>query len=104
MKLLAFAALALAVQACPPSPSPPSPDASDAAPPPPAPLGDASTATSAQACANLARLGCTEGQASNCAATLDHVAATKLTKIDVPCLTAATSKAAAARCGSVACP
>lgn len=113
IRIASLAVFALAMQACPPAPNPPAPDASDAAvadaapapvdaSPPPAPA-DAST-PSAQACANLARLGCAEGQVSNCAATLDHVAATKLTKIDVPCLIAAKSKAGAAKCGSVACP
>jgi hypothetical protein len=107
----AFLAVAvLAMQGCPPSPTPPAPDASDAAPPPvadaapaPIPSVDAST-PSTQACVNIARLGCAEGAISNCAATLDHVDATKITKIDIACLAAAKTKAAVRACGSIACP
>lgn len=88
-------ALAL-FQACPPTPAPPGPlDASR-------PAEDASTAASA-ACANLSRLGCAEGMAGNCAVTIDHVTETRLTRIDVACLSAATSKAAVRACGGVKC-
>lgn len=91
---------ALVVQGCPPSPTPPTPDASDAAPPPPP--QDAST-PSATACANLAAVGCAEGKVSNCAATLDHVVATKLTTVDVPCLASRKTKAELRACGFVEC-
>lgn len=90
----AVAAASLAAE-CPPKPAPVGLDASR-------PPGDASTAA-VSACANLAALGCIEGTAGNCAATIDHVAATRLTRIDVACIASASSKAAVRACGGVAC-
>lgn len=89
----------LALEACPPSPAPPSPDASDAAP---SPQADAST-PSVAACANMAAAGCPEGKVSNCAVTLDHVVAARLTRVDVACLTTKTTKAELRACGFVEC-
>jgi len=99
VKFALFAALALATQGCPPSPAPPAPDAADAAPPP---AQDASS-SSAAACANLAAVGCAEGRAPNCGATIDHVLAEHLTPVDVACLSSAKTKAAAHACGFVEC-
>lgn len=95
MKIAAIAMLAALAAECPPNPVPVGLDASR-------PPGDASTAAEA-ACANLRTLECIEGTAGNCAATLDHVAATRLTRIDVACIASATSKAAARACGGVSC-
>lgn len=107
MKLL-IVAVALALEACPPSPA--LPDASpDAAPPPIAvvdaapPLQPDASTPSLAACANLAALGCAEGKAANCAATVDHVVAEKLTPVNVACLTSAKTKAGARACGFASC-
>lgn len=101
---IVMTAVSLAAE-CPPSPAPPGPDASDAGPPvardASAPV-DASS-PSATACANLAALGCTEGKAANCAATIDHVLAEHLTTVNVACLSGAKTKAAAHACGFVEC-
>lgn len=100
--------IAFALQACPPDPLPPDagPDAGptpvvvDASPPPPA--SDAS-APSVALCAHLAALGCQEGIAANCAVTVDHVQAERITDLRVACLLAAQTKAAARACRSVEC-
>jgi hypothetical protein len=92
---VAILAIALAAQGCPPSPSPPpSLDAGAK------PVGDAST-SSVAACAHLAALGCAEGTSANCAATIDHVIATRLTRIDVACIIASHDRAAVQACGPV---
>ncbi len=92
------AALLLAGPGCPPSPEPPDAAPLDAAKPP-GPVSPASAA----ACAQMASLGCREGAAGDCGVTLDHVMASRLTRIDAACLAAATSKAAVRACGGVVC-
>lgn len=52
------------------------------------------------ACANLANLGCPEGQKPNCPATLKHVVDSNLTPIDVGCLITASSVVEARGCGA----
>ena len=90
MKLAAI--LAIALVACTPAPLPPSPDASDAAPNP-------NTPQYQRACATLAALGCAEGVDAQCAVVLERAATAHITTFDLPCLTAATSKAAVRACG-----
>lgn len=127
-KAVLFSGLILAVlscaccPACTPSPSPapvPPNDGGDSGTgPPPAPavdaaapiaIDDASATTTADAgacanaCANLASLGCPEGVAPDCVSVCDHTQATKLTDFKPDCLAAAKSQAAAKACGSVSC-
>lgn len=95
----------------PPGPTPPPvhvdagpPPAPTPTPPPPTP-GDKFDAM----CANLAKLGCAEGSAANCA-TSARVGGTSfggrspLTYVPVDCLTKAATKSAARACGFVKCP
>ena len=56
------------------------------------------------ACANLARIGCLDGAATNCAATLQQMATDRLTNLNVSCLTSAQTKSGAVACGGVVCP
>ena len=103
----AFAVLlACGMAACPPSPVSPPNDASDASP---APIDDASDADAEPdgrrrdrydaACAQLKALGCKEGAASNCAATM-RSADGKLVDLMPACVTAAKSVQAVRACGA----
>lgn len=56
-----------------------------------------------QACQNLAFLTCPIGNNPKCEATLQMEVEQHLTNVDVTCLTAATTKAAAVACGGVSC-
>lgn len=71
-------------------------------PPTPGP-GPAPAASYADACANLAALGCQEGNLANCASRLQALDADHLTYVDVACLAGAKSPAAARSCGTVRC-
>lgn len=102
-------ALAMACAGCPtpPAPTPGVPDAeitvTDAATPiAEAGILDASPA-SAVACANLRRLGCSEGF-NNCESVFDQVLDAHLIELRPACLTSANSKAEARACKSVKCP
>lgn len=93
--VFAAAAASLAAE-CPSRPTPVGLDASR-------PPVDGSTGAEA-ACTNLRTLGCIEGTAGDCAVTIDHVVATRLTRIDVGCLARAATKGEARACGgSVSC-
>ena len=93
----AFALSGFALGAgCTPSPGGTPPAVSTSASVPPA---DPVTA----ACANLARLGCPEGKAAACVATMGHAQAANITPVNPACLAAASSPAAARACGFVAC-
>lgn len=97
-------AIAAACAGCPtpPAPTPGVPDAAitttDAAPS----LPDASSDLVA-ACANMKTLGCAEGNDPLCPAVLGHGVDAHITRLDVPCLAGAKSKAEARGCGSVRC-
>jgi hypothetical protein len=121
--IMLFALLPLLVAAqCNPAPLPPSPPdpVADASPPPsptpdppaptvvvdagPAPSPPAPTTPVEAACANLRALSCSAG-VNGCEATLQHVVDSKLTPVDLGCLTAAKAKAAVRACRpAVACP
>ena len=58
----------------------------------------------AAACANLARIGCQDGEAANCATTLQQMVADRVTNLNVSCLTSAENKTVAIACGGVTCP
>ncbi len=91
-RLLAFVVLAFLATAsnCGTSPQPV-----------PTPTVDAGSPYSA-ACANLAAIGCADGTASNCAALLGQMVAGRMSRtLDVQCLTAATTKATAEKCGAL---
>lgn len=96
IRSIAFVAALAIVQGCPPSPTPPGP-IRDAAP---HTVGDAST-SSVHACHALAKLGCADGLAENCAATLDHVQTSRITHIDIACILTAHDQGEARTCGSV---
>lgn len=91
--VLTFPALfAATLPACKPSGSSPT-----AQPPP-------SDSSIAAACANMAKQGCQEGGPS-CPPTMTQVLVQNITRIDLPCLTLAPSKAAVRACSpSIACP
>lgn len=99
--ILAAACLAAACAAlagCPkPTPGPvPPPDSGDAA----------SLPTCVTACANLRTIGCPEGYGSSdsmvsCEQTCQHVVDTHLTRLDLACMTAATSTEAARACAGL---
>jgi len=72
----------------------------DAAIIPPVPVVNASPAT---ACANLARLGCPEGLASNCPSVLARVVDAHLTNVSLSCLSLAQHVTDVQACGAVAC-
>ena len=59
--------------------------------------------TAATACDNLARIGCSDGTAPNCALVLQQVVDSRMTPINLGCLTGAADVAAAIKCGGVAC-
>lgn len=83
---------------CPPRPAPQ--PLGDAAPPPA--QFDASVESLA-ACANLADAGCEDGMRANCGVAIDHARLSRVTPIDLPCLTTQRTKAALRGCGA-ACP
>lgn len=56
------------------------------------------------ACANVARVGCSDGKDANCAAVLDNVVATSLTGVSLSCLTTAQTQADVRLCGLFRCP
>ena len=69
--------------------------------PVPTPTVDAGSPYAA-ACANLAAIGCADGTAPNCPAILGQMVASRMSRtLDVPCLTTATTKAAAEACGAL---
>ena len=82
--------LALALAACSPAPKPPQ-----------ALVGDAG-GTCPDACSRLAALNCREGVALNCVPVCEHTIASRLTNLDVACISAATTVTDARACG-VAC-
>lgn len=89
----------LLLAGCPPA-SPlvaPAPDAQDGAPP--LALGPVGAAACAPACANLARLGCPEGQNATCEATCQHMQT--IADMAPGCLADAGSVDAALACGSL---
>lgn len=96
MKTLILLSLvaALAV-ACTPSTS--------AQPSPVVPPPDAGTPSPATVCQHLASVGCQEGIASSCTATLSQINLTRVTDPKVGCLMAAVTAAAVQACGTVAC-
>ena len=59
--------------------------------------------TAATACDNLAHIGCTDGLAPNCALVLQQVVDSRMTPINLGCLTGAADVATAIKCGGVAC-
>lgn len=87
-----LAIFVVALAACHPAPTP--------APPPQPDASDSGVTSAATACANLAELTCTEGLADNCEVVLRHVDIARHTTIDIPCLSRASTKEAARRCGS----
>jgi hypothetical protein len=89
------------VVACHPTPAPLPPDASDAAPPRLLDASHDASASSVNACAHLDAIGCPDGAAANCAAVLDHVRDSRLTRIDVACILTAHDPSEARECGSV---
>jgi len=103
--VLAILSPCLLALACPP-PRPMPPDAGDGGTVPI--VGDASPAWDASpealaACMHLAELGCTEGRAVDCGYVIDKARALRLTRVDVPCLTAAKTKDGVKACGFVVC-
>jgi hypothetical protein len=69
-------------------------------PPTPTPL----PATYESACANLAAMGCADGKATTCAATLQRMVEGRITRVDVACLATARDFPSARACGGVKCP
>lgn len=107
--VLTMPVLAMACAGCPtpPAPTPGVPDAeitvADAGVAiAEAGVPDASPAAAA-ACANLRRLGCSEGF-NSCESVFDQVLDAHLTDLRPACLTSANSKAEARACKSVKCP
>lgn len=72
-------------------------------PVPPVPAPDAAPSIYQASCANLAKLGCPEGLAANCAAVFEQAQTARMADLKPACLTAATTQAAARGCGSVRC-
>ena len=116
MKQLFFAGLcmwtALIIEGCPPmAPVVPTGDA-DAAGLSDNALADIATEARAcdlycQACANLARLGCSEGQSVNCAAAMRQAATSghfTTSPQSAACIVKAASPVMARACGGVTCP
>ena len=106
MKTFLPLVLLAALAACPSPNAPPTRDA-DATPPPPSLDGGA---TAAAACANLAALGCQEGQTTKCEAVLGRVVAARLLvgpdghPFDLTCPATARTKAEVRACGPITCP
>ena len=98
-----LATLALVACNCQPTPTP----APVPTPAPPAPVLDAEPRPAPDsyddACAVLARLGCPEGKAPNCAATMRHADEGALTVVPLACITSATTVPAVRACGFVRC-
>jgi hypothetical protein len=70
----------------------------------PSPAGNQDLPTEgAQVCCHLAAIGCSDGQAANCAVTFDNVQSEGLTDLKPACLLAATSVDQARDCGTVLC-
>jgi hypothetical protein len=55
------------------------------------------------ACANLAAIGCPEGQRENCVSVMQRAQEARLTDLRPTCLAAAANAAAARACGTVRC-
>jgi len=85
-----------ALMGCP-QPQPPTPDSGDAAL-----LGDATPAVAV--CENLDFVGCPEGRDPKCAEVIAHAIDAGLTRVDVPCLAHASTRAAVRACGFAGCP
>jgi hypothetical protein len=69
--------------------------------PVPTPTVDAGSPYAA-ACSNLAAIGCADGTAPNCPAILSQMVAGRMSRtLDVACLTTATTKEAAEKCGAL---
>ena len=90
-----LAIVALALAACSPSPAPVHPDASPDGSAPICAAGDPEGC----ACANLARLGCAEGQHPACAASMRRSPALLGVEFDTACLARARSKVEVRDCG-----
>jgi hypothetical protein len=69
-----------------------------------APLFDCGRDVYANACSNLASLGCAEGNSTNCAEVMRHAHTSRLILIRPDCLAVARSKPMARVCGGVTCP
>ena len=54
-------------------------------------------------CSHLDHIGCADGEHIDCVEACVHVVSSRLTKLDLPCLTAAANIEAARRCGGVRC-
>lgn len=87
-----LAALVGALAACCPAPPPPAPPVERGPLPQPAEL-----------CAHLAELGCPEGSDPICASKIAQVEHDRLTILPERCWMAAATKAAARKCGQLAC-
>lgn len=95
MKLLLAIVGCLAALGCNPTGSPQGPS--------PVVVIDAGTVTPAMVCGHLAQLGCPEGKAATCAATLQQVVSSRVTDPKLSCLMAAGTVQAVQACGSVGC-
>lgn len=70
---------------------------------PPIPPGPSAAGNCQTACANLARLGCYEGQDATCTDVCTRAQDTGLTDLKPACLTAAATVEAARACGTISC-
>jgi hypothetical protein len=66
--------------------------------------GDTAVGIYAKACSNLAKLGCEEGQRSNCVSVMRQGQVNRMADFKPQCLATAKTKADARACKTVKCP